>query len=122
MPRFPNDRFSGFCKFHIEKKSFAVEINTLYHFLYFLLHIRPFVMISNYNKTNLINIYMFKVGNKNTRTRYEACLKLKFTINIPEQHCQTLTAQKMKFSVKDFFGKCRVYRNTWLGNIIIFVI
>ena len=28
MPRFPNDRFPGFCKFHIEKKSFAVEINT----------------------------------------------------------------------------------------------
>ena len=75
-------------------------------------------MISNYNKTNLINIYMFKVGNKNTRTRYEACLKLKFKINIPEQHCQTITAQKMKFSIKDFFSKCRVYRNTWLGNIL----
>ena len=35
----------------------------------------PFDVISNYNKTNLLG--MFKVDNKNTRTRYVTCLKLK---------------------------------------------
>ena len=62
----------------MEKKEFAVEMKTLYDFPYFLMHIRPFDVNFNYNKTNLLGIYMFKVDNKNTRTRYEICLRLKF--------------------------------------------
>ena len=34
-------------------------------------------MISNYNETNLLDMYMLKVDNKNTRLRHETCLKLK---------------------------------------------
>ena len=50
----------------------AVEMKT-----YFLMHIRPFDVISNYSKTNPLGLYMFKVDNKNTRTRCETYLKLK---------------------------------------------
>ena len=52
-------------------------MKTLYNFAYILIGIRPFDVISNYNKTNLLGIYMFKVDNKNTRAKYEVCLKLK---------------------------------------------
>ena len=41
------------------------------------MHIKPFDVISYYNKTNFLGIYMFKVDNKSTRTKYETCLKLK---------------------------------------------
>ena len=75
MSRF--GRIPGFCQFLMEKKDFAVEMKALYDFLYFLMHTRPFEGISNYNKTNLLGIYIFKVDNKNTRARYETCLKLK---------------------------------------------
>ena len=34
-------------------------------------------MISNYNKTNLLGIYMFRVDNKNATTRYETCRKVR---------------------------------------------
>ena len=47
-----NARFPGFCQFRMEKKEFAVVTKTLYDFPYFLMHIRPFDLISNYNKTN----------------------------------------------------------------------
>ena len=77
MLRFPNGCFSAFCQFCMEKKEFAVEMRTLYDFPYFLMHIGSFDVISNYSKTNLLGIYVFKVDNKNTRTRYEKCLKLK---------------------------------------------
>ena len=50
MPRFPNGCFRGFCHFRMEKKEFAIEINPLYDFPYFLMHIRPFDLISNYKK------------------------------------------------------------------------
>ena len=76
-------------------------------------------------------IYLFKVNNQNTRATYEICSKL--IIKTPEQyHWYTLfwyfycwlwtikrwlgfciydkthiyTAQKMKFSITDFFSKC----------------
>ena len=62
------------------KKEFALELKTFYDFPYFLMHIRPFYMISNYNKTGFC-IYMFKVDTKNTRTRHEVCLKLKLKIH-----------------------------------------
>ena len=48
-----NDRFPEFCQFRMEKKEFAVEMKTLHDFPYFLMRIRPFDVISNYNKTNL---------------------------------------------------------------------
>ena len=70
IPRFPNRLFLGFCQFCMEKKKFIVEIKTLYDFPYFLTHIRPLDVISNYKKI-LLGIYMFKVDNRNTRTRYE---------------------------------------------------
>ena len=44
-------------------------METWFNFLYSWIHIKPFDVISNYNKTNLRGIYMFKVYNKNTRTR-----------------------------------------------------
>ena len=52
-------------------------MKTLYNFAYFLIGVRPFGAISNYNKENLLDIYMFKVDNKNTTAKYEVCLKLK---------------------------------------------
>ena len=54
-----------------------METITLYDFIYFLIHIRPFDVISNYSKTNLPDIYMLKVDNKNNRTRCETYLELK---------------------------------------------
>ena len=47
----PNGRFPGFCQFRMEKKEFAVDMKTLHDFPYLLMHIRPFDVISNYNKT-----------------------------------------------------------------------
>ena len=41
------------------------------------MHSRSFHVISNYNKTNLLCIYMFKVNNKSSKTRCETCLELK---------------------------------------------
>ena len=41
-------------------------MKTLYDFPYFLMHIRPFDIISNYNKTNLI--WHLHVDNENTTT------------------------------------------------------
>ena len=52
-------------------------MKTLYNFAYFLICIRPFDVIPNYNKTNLLGIYMFKVDYKKTRTKHEVCLMLK---------------------------------------------
>ena len=66
----------------MEKKEFAVEMETLYEFPYFLIHIRSLDVISSNNKINLLAIYMFKVDRKNNRTRYETCLKLKLKKNI----------------------------------------
>ena len=37
-------------------------------------------MISNYNKTNLLGIYMFKVDNKNARARHEICRKVRCSV------------------------------------------
>ena len=61
--------FPEFCHFRMEKKEFAVDMETWFNFLYSWIHIKPFDVISNYNKTNLRGIYMFKVYNKNSRTR-----------------------------------------------------
>ena len=69
----PNDRFPGFFQYRMEKNEFAVEMKTLYDFPYFLIHVRPFDVISSYSK----GIYMMKVDKKKTRTRCETCLKLK---------------------------------------------
>ena len=49
------------------------------------MHIRPFNTIFDYNKTNILGIYKFKVGNKNTRNirnmrNTERYLKLKLTV------------------------------------------
>ena len=85
MPRFPSRRFPGFRQFRMENEKFAVEMKTLYDFLHFLIHIRPFDVISNYNKT-LLDIYMFKVENKNTTARYETCLKLKLKKKYTSRH------------------------------------
>ena len=51
-------------------------MKNLYDFPYSLMCTRPFDEISNYNKTNL-GICLFKGYNKNIRTRYETCVKLK---------------------------------------------
>ena len=53
------------CDF-IENK---LEMKTLHNFPYFLMHVRPLDVISNYNNSSLRGIYRFKVDNKNTRTR-----------------------------------------------------
>ena len=93
MSKFPNGCFPGFSQFCMEKKEFAVEMKRLYDFPWFLMQFdvfRPFDVVSIYNKRNFIGIYMFKVDNKITRTRYEACLKLKLEINTPQQYCQTV--------------------------------
>ena len=58
----------------MEKKEFAEEMKNLYDFS--LMHIRPFDENFNYNKKTLLGVYLFKVNNKNIRTRYETCLKL----------------------------------------------
>ena len=71
------------------------------------------------------NIYSFKVSNRNTRRRCK--IRSKLTIKTPERRlliplnfqltmkkltqnvvaCQShYTAQKMKFSIKDFFSNC----------------
>ena len=52
-------------------------MKTLYDSPNFLIYMRPFDMISNSKKTNLLGIYKFKIGNKNTGTRRETCLKSK---------------------------------------------
>ena len=67
----------GLSRFGMEYKEFATEMETLYDFQYFLMHLRLFDVISNYKQRNLLNIYICKVDNKNTRTRYKTCLKLK---------------------------------------------
>ena len=61
----------------MEKKKFAVAMETLYDVSYFLIHIRHLDVISYDSKTNLLGIYMFKVDNKNNITRRKICLKLK---------------------------------------------
>ena len=50
----------------MQKNELALEMKNLYDFPYSLMHIRPSDEIS-----------MFKGNNKNIRTRYETCLKLK---------------------------------------------
>ena len=77
IPRFPNGRFPGFCQFRMEKKELALEMENLYDFPYFLIHIRPSDAFPITTRQTLLGIYMFKGNNKNIRTRYETCLKLK---------------------------------------------
>ena len=52
-------------------------MKTLYDFSYFLMHIRPFGVFLITIRQKLFGVYMFKVDTKNSRTRYETCLKLK---------------------------------------------
>ena len=65
IPRFPSGRFPRFCLFRMQKEESALAMKNLYNFPYSLMHIRP------------SEISMFKGNNKNIRTRYETCLKLK---------------------------------------------
>ena len=60
----PNNRFPGFFQFCMEKKEIVVGMKTLYDFSYFLMHIRPFDEISNYNK----GIYMIKFDKKTLKS------------------------------------------------------
>ena len=57
----------------MEKKEFGLEMKTLYDFPFFLMHARPFDVITNCSKPNL-EIYMLKVYIKSKRTRHETCL------------------------------------------------
>ena len=83
----PNDVFLEFCQFCMERKEFGLEMKTLYDFPYFLMHARPFYLISSCSETNL-GIYMPKVDNKSTRARYETCLvKRYFVVFIVKFKC-----------------------------------
>ena len=76
--RFPNGCFPVFCHFRMEKKGFARREQNIVWFPIFLMHIRPFDLISIYKKTNLTwSLHVPIRDNKNTRRRYETCLKLK---------------------------------------------
>ena len=46
--------------------------------------------------SNPAGVYLFKVNNRNIRTRCEIC-----SVKV-----SNITAQKMKFYIKDFFSKC----------------
>ena len=48
-----------------------------YDFSYSLMHIRLLTRFPITTRQALLGIYMFKTNNKNIRTRYETCLKLK---------------------------------------------
>ena len=85
---FPNGCFPVFCQFCMEKKEFAEEMKNLYDFS--LMHIRPFDENFNYNKKTLLGVYLFKVNNKNIRTRYETCLKLNLKNKYTRTNCQTV--------------------------------
>ena len=77
----------------MEKKEFAVEMKNLYDFS--LKHIRPFDETSNYNKKTLLGVYLFKVNNKNIRTRYEICLKL----NLKNKYTRTTLSNGVLLSL-----------------------
>ena len=75
--RFLSGRFPGFCQFRMEKKELALKVKNLYGFSYSLMHIRLLTRFPITTRQTLFGIYMFKGNNKNIRTRYETCLKLK---------------------------------------------
>ena len=81
------------------KKS-SLEMETLYDSPYFLMYIRSFEVIFSYNKTNLRDIYSFKVDNENTRTRCENCFKLK----LKNKYINDLTSEH-HISCNLFFSK-----------------
>ena len=54
----------GLCRFGMEYKEFATEMETLYDFQYFLMRLRLFDIISNYKQANLLNIYLCKVDDQ----------------------------------------------------------
>ena len=52
-------------------------MKNLYDFSYSLMRIRLLTRFPITTRQTLLGIYMFKGNNKNIRTRYETCLKLK---------------------------------------------
>ena len=88
----------------MQKKEFTVEMKTLYNFAYILMHIRPFEATSSCKKTNLLGIYMFNVDNKNTRTRYETCLKLKLKNTLTR-----MTLSKVTINSSDSLKRTRLF-------------
>ena len=71
-------------------------------FPYFLMHIRPFEVISSCNLTNLCGIYLFKVDSKNTGTKCEVCLNLK----LKNEYASNLTSERF-ISCNLFFPSFR---------------
>ena len=69
--------FPELCQFWMEKKEFTVEIQILYGSSYFLIHERPFHVIPNDNIVKQHGIYVFRVDDRNNRTRCDSYLKLK---------------------------------------------
>ena len=76
MPSFSNGRFPEFCQRHKEKE-FVVKLRNCIIFHTFWCISDLLTWFSFTIKKTLLGILVFKVDNKNTRTRYETCLKLK---------------------------------------------
>ena len=73
--------------FSLDFVSFVWKGRSLYDFPYFLMHARPFYLISSCSETNL-GIYMPKVDNESTRARYETCrVKRYFVVFIVKFKC-----------------------------------
>ena len=94
IPRFPSGRFPKFCQFPMQKNELALEMKKLYDFPYSLMHIRPSDEIS-----------MFKGNNKNIRTRYETCLKLKLKNKSIETTLSNGVLLSLLLSLNVFFTK-----------------
>ena len=58
----------------MEKKEFAVEMKLLHDFLSFVIISDLLTWFPITAGQMLLDIYMFKVDNKNARTKYEICL------------------------------------------------
>ena len=78
----------------MQKNELALEMKKLYDFPNSLMHIRPSDEIS-----------MFKGNNKNIRTRYETCLKLKFKNKYTETTLSNGVLLSLLLSLNVFFTK-----------------
>ena len=62
---------------------------------------------SSSKTSNPACIYMLKVNNRNTRTRYEICSKL--TIKIPERsHCSSVSIVNFEYVIAGWDEKCKL--------------
>ena len=62
---------------------------------------------SSSKTSNPACVYMLKVNNRNTRTRYEICSKL--TIKIPERnHCSSVSIVNFEYVIAGWDEKCKL--------------